>query len=89
MSLYTALVEAGVEVSSWQSDLYFPINDTTRQILASFPKQKAIATTFTSNDTKKPTYEVPFAFDPYWENKFPKGVDQLHNADIINPETTR
>ena len=70
MSLYTTLVEAGVEVSNWQSDLYFPINDTTRQILASFPKEKAIAKTFRSNVTRQPTYEVPFAFDPYWENKF-------------------
>lgn len=69
MSLYTTLVEAGVEVSNWQSDLYFPINDTTRQILASFPKEKSIAKTFMSNDTKKLTYEVPFAFDPYWEKK--------------------
>lgn len=72
MSLYTALIEAGVDVSNWQSDLYFPANDTTRQILASFPKEKAIASVFTSNDTKKPTYEVPFAFDPYWQNKFAK-----------------
>ena len=72
MSLYTALTEAGIEVSNWQSDLYFPVNDTTRQILAGFPKEKSIASVFTSNDTKKPTYEVPFAFDPYWENKFAK-----------------
>jgi hypothetical protein len=70
MSLYTTLVEAGVKVGNWQSDLYFPVSDVTREILAGFPKEKSIAKTFKSNIDGKPTYEVPFAFDPYWEKNF-------------------
>jgi hypothetical protein len=75
MSLYTTLIEAGVECGNWQSDLYFPANETTQKILADFPKEKAIAKTFKSEIDGQRNYEVPFAFDPYWEKKFSPVVD--------------
>lgn len=79
MSLYQALVEAGVKVSNRYSDLYFPNNQETAEILAKFPKEKGIAIKFVSEDTKESMYEVPFAFDPYWENKLKKdGPDVSH-----------
>jgi len=79
MSLYQALVAAGVEVSNRYSDLYFPINQQTAEILATFPKEMAIATKFVSDDTKERMYEVPFSFDPYWEKKLEKdGPDVSH-----------
>lgn len=67
MSLYTDLVSAGVPVSSWQSDLYFPVTPETRAILANYPKQ--CRSVFTSNVDGKRMFECPFAFDPFWERK--------------------
>lgn len=67
MSLYTDLVDAGIETSNRYSDLYFPVSQESAEILAKHPKQKSIALRFKSNIDGKPTYEVPFAFDPYWE----------------------
>lgn len=70
MSLYTDLIDAGVQCSSHQSDLYFPVTDKTVAILAKYPKQKSITYTFRSNIDGVLCFDVPFAFDPYWENKF-------------------
>lgn len=69
MSLYTDLIAAGVKCSNHQSDLYFPVTDETARILAQHPKQKDIATTFRSNIDGLLCFDVPFAFDPYWEKK--------------------
>ena len=72
MSLYTDLVDAGIETSNRYSDLYFPVSQESAEILAKHPKQKGIALRFKSNTDGKQTYEVPFAFDPYWEKKLEK-----------------
>lgn len=67
MTLYTDLVEAGVDVSNWQSDLYAPVNETVREILKRYPNQSR--SIFTSAIDGKPHYEFPFAFDPFWERR--------------------
>lgn len=67
MTLYTALIKAGIQIDSHYSDLYFPVTEQTTAILAKFPKQKEIAKKFICNITKKPCYDVPFAFLPFWE----------------------
>jgi hypothetical protein len=67
MSLYTDLVEAGIEVSNWQSDLYFPVSQVATEILAKYPKQSR--SRFKSNIDGRSMYETPFAYDPYWESK--------------------
>ena len=72
MSLYKALVDAGVEVSNRYSDLYFPVNEKTEAILAKFPKEKSITKRFKSEVDGERTYETPFAFAPYWEKKSEK-----------------
>ena len=68
ISLYDKLVEEGVEISSWQSDLYFPINDLTLKILQRYPLECSLAKTFLSKTNGKMMYEVPFAYLPYWRN---------------------
>lgn len=70
MSLYTDLVEAGIQTSNHYSDLYFPVTDESAAILAKHPKAKAIATTFRSNIDGVLCFDVAFAFDPHWEKKF-------------------
>ena len=64
-TLYQALIAAGVECSGCHSDLYFPITEKSKQVLKEFPN--AYRSTFRSNITKELMYEVPFAFDPYWQ----------------------
>jgi len=65
MTLYEALIEAGVECSNYYSDLHFPANDKSKEVLKKFPN--VYRTMFTSNITKELMYEAPFAFDPYWQ----------------------
>ena len=67
MALYQDLIEANIECSNWQSDLYFPVSEQSRNILAKYPVQKASATTFKSNIDGKLWYDVPFAFEPFWD----------------------
>lgn len=67
MSLYTDLVEAGIEVSNWQSDLYFPVCPVATEILAKYPKQ--CRSRFKSDADGRSMYEAPFAYDPYWDSK--------------------
>lgn len=69
MSLYTDLIEAGIEVSNWQSDLYFIVTEETREILSRHPLQKSNATTFKNQVTGRRCYDVPFAYDPFWEGR--------------------
>lgn len=67
MTIYQDLIAAGIECSNWQSDLYFPANETTKQILDKYPG--AYYSVFKSNRAIGPMYEVPFGFDPYWQPK--------------------
>lgn len=69
MSLYTELTEAGIQTSNHYSDLYFPVTDESAKILATYHKEKSIAKTFRSNIDGVLCFEVPFSFDPYWEDK--------------------
>lgn len=66
MSLYTDLIGAGQPVSNWQSDLYCPVNEVTRALLKQHDKK---ATAFKSKIDQKLWFEVPFAYDPYWEKR--------------------
>lgn len=66
MSLYTDLIEAGQPVSNWQSDLYCPVNEVTRALIEKHDKK---ATTFTNQVEGGLWFDVPFAFDTYWEGR--------------------
>lgn len=67
MSLYTDLIEAGQPVSNHCSDLYCPVNETTRALI----RKHGIttATTFTNRAEGGRWFDVPFAFDPFWEKR--------------------
>ena len=67
MTLYTDLIDAGIEVRSWQSDLYFPVTPESKEILLRYPKQSR--SVFKSNADGQIMYECPFAFDPYWQTR--------------------
>ena len=69
-TIYEELITAGIECSNWQSDLYFPVTDQTRAILKNHPNQTR--SIFKSNIDGRLMYECPFAFDPFWNARFPK-----------------
>lgn len=77
-SLYEAIKAAGIETYHHESDLYFPVTPESREILSRYPLPQKNATVFTDNVTKKPWYDVPFNYDPFWEqvSKRSKGVEQ-------------
>jgi hypothetical protein len=66
MSLYLECLELGIPVDSHESDLYIPVNETTRVLLLKHQQQ---ATTFVSQIDGALWYDVPFRFDPWWEKK--------------------
>ena len=67
MSVYTELVEAGVEVSSHASDLYFPATPFTEALVRANPELGFVV--FHDRVTNKPAFELPFGYDPYWEKR--------------------
>lgn len=69
MTLYETLQAAGVGMTNHESDLYFEVNDTTTAILARFPLEKRNATRFRDQTNGHFCYDVPFAYQPYWERK--------------------
>lgn len=67
MNIFEEIKKAGVEYSSWKSDLYFPKNKMTDEIVSRY-EFKSKVTTFKDNVTGNTWYDVPFAYDPFWEN---------------------
>lgn len=66
MSIYEEMKAAGVEIGHHESDLYVPVNDITRKIVREY-KYRANVTIFTCQIDKKPWYDIPFAYLPFWE----------------------
>ena len=66
-SIYTLLTEAKQEIGSWQSDLYVQVNPITTEIVNNY-EFKCNVRTFQSNIDGKLTYDIPFAYDPFWQN---------------------
>lgn len=64
MSLYTDLIDAKVETSQWQSDLYFEWTEISKEILSKYPNQTGGL--FKNQVNGKMWYCANFAYDPYW-----------------------
>lgn len=65
-NIYAALVAAGVSVQAHESDLYAEVTPVSRGILATY-KHRANVRTFVDAVTGRLTYDIPFAFRPYWD----------------------
>ena len=66
MTLYKDLKVAGCEMDSHESDLYIRATDTARRILS---EHNQPASLFYSERDKSLWFDVPFAYDPFWENR--------------------
>ena len=63
-SIYEQMKDAGVEVDNHESDLYVPVNDVTRPLVAGYEFKNNV-TTFSSNIDHAQWYE------PFPMSKFP------------------
>ena len=76
-TLYADLLAAGIPVANHESDLYFPATPESRAILERHPMQFSFATTFSNRrppNVGQRWWEVPFAFDPWWEARRTKNL---------------
>lgn len=64
MSLYSDVKDSGGHISNHSSDLYIEVNEVNTALLRKHGKR---ATTFVNQVTGKLCYDVPFAYDPYWD----------------------
>ena len=64
-TLYQQANEAGIEHDSHCSDLYLPVTNETKAMIAEY-EFKDNVTTFRSEIDGTRWYDVPFAFDPFW-----------------------
>ena len=66
MTIYQDLKKANVPIDNHASDLYCKMTTESATIMASY-KYKQNVTVFNSNITKELWYDIPFAYDPFWE----------------------
>ena len=69
----------GIEHGCHASDLYIPVNDETRALIKAYDF-KCNVTMFVSNTDKKLWYDIPFAYQPFWER-----VDRIVAGTRDNP----
>lgn len=67
MTLYDAIKAAGIAIAAHESDLYFPVTEQSTAILKQYPLKHSNATKFTNQVEGGIWYDVPFAYDPYWD----------------------
>ena len=70
MSLYTELKDAGCTLDNHYSDLYVLFEPKATAIIQqhrTLTHRTVMLSTFVSNLDGKLWYDIPFAFDPYWE----------------------
>ena len=70
-TLYERLTAAGIETSNWQSDLYFPANKQTAEIIrqARADGHNLTISRFISNIDNRPMYAAAFQYDPFWQSR--------------------
>lgn len=54
------------EIDHHLSDLYLKVTDVSRKLISEYEYRKLVKN-FTSHIDKQSWYEIPFAFDPYWD----------------------
>lgn len=63
--LYQKAKDLSVEIANHESDLYLPVNDITRELIAQY-KFRSNVTTFRSQIDGTMWYDIPFAYQPFW-----------------------
>ena len=68
--LYEAMVAAGVEISHYKSDMFFPNNEKTRELVSKYEFQENVTTFVNLNKRfREIWYCIHFAYNPSWGKK--------------------
>ena len=68
MSIYKDMRAAGVKTDNHESDMYAIVNDASRAIVGEYEYMGQV-TQFRSEVDGEMWFDIPFAFDPFWEKK--------------------
>lgn len=68
MTIYQELKQAGVKTSNHESDLRAQITPESEAIVNNY-KFKNNVTRFINQIDKTQWFDIPFAFDPWWEKR--------------------
>lgn len=71
-TLYQTIKEAGGKISSHYSDLYVEVSNSVSDAITRYEKENGVKVwkqCFIDQTTNKLSYDIPFAFDPYWKDK--------------------
>lgn len=72
-TIYTALRAAGCEIDSYESDLYVRDTETARTVISDWVHAGKLNwksySYFTCRRTNTQWIDIPFAYDPFWEQK--------------------
>jgi len=68
MSIYQRLKEAGIPISNHCSDLYCKVTRESTRILSQY-EYNSMVRPFRNNNDGAIWYDIPFAFDPYWQQR--------------------
>lgn len=71
MSLYTDLCDAKIPMDHHESDLYVKVTVQSAAILANYKNviERRFIKTFRHQVTQDIWYDIPFAYEPFWERK--------------------
>jgi len=67
VSIYTELKKANVPLGHHESDLYALVTPTSTKLITQVTGHTA--SVFRSEIDRRFWYDIPFSYDPYWENK--------------------
>ena len=78
MDIYEEMVKLGVELHHHESDLYVPVTPETTKLVEQYqqPPFRGIVMRFTSQIDGKPWYDLPFQYQPFWDNVTAKEIAQ-------------
>lgn len=74
MTIYNDLLAAGVELDSHESDLYAVVTPTSTAIVDRYIAAGNRVTGFTALADGRRWYDIPFAFDPFWDQVKAGGI---------------
>lgn len=74
MSLYSEMKAAAVPMDSHESDLYVMDTPAAREVLRRFETANRSAKPFISQIDGMKWLDIPFAYDPWWQQRLPREV---------------
>lgn len=67
--LFSQVVAHDIPFTNHYSDLYIPVNETTKALIAAYKFRQCVRV-FTNQVEGGLWYDVPFAYAPYWAKTF-------------------